>query len=89
MENIFDYSPEIWPFVFTTAFLFFLFIYSLRRRNVPGALFFSFGCLLTAIWSFGAILEILAIQSSTKDILVRIPDSSHDPGDHGDDMFFH
>ena len=41
-------------------------VYSFRNRHLPGALPFSIGCMLGALWSLGSILEFAAVDISLK-----------------------
>ena len=60
------YSPKIWPFILAALFLTFLFFYSLRRRQFPGALPFSLGCLFSLAMMASVVFEVLASTPSTK-----------------------
>jgi signal transduction histidine kinase len=43
-----------------------LFVYSWRRRSVPGAAWFAIGCLFSALWVAGYALEAAAVDVQTK-----------------------
>jgi PAS domain S-box-containing protein len=60
------YTPAIWPSLLTTALLIVLAFYSGRRRSVPGALPFMIACLISAVWTFGSIMEIAAPDAQSK-----------------------
>jgi PAS domain S-box-containing protein len=60
------YSPYIWPSLATISALILLAVYSWRRRQVPGALPFAVGSLFAAIWAAGALMEVSALDPSTK-----------------------
>ncbi len=66
MTVSYDYTPSIWPSIFTTLLLIALAVYSERRRNVPGALPFAIGSLFGALWVAGLIMEAVATDMETK-----------------------
>ena len=65
------YTPAIWPSLLTVLLLSALSAYSWRRRSVPGALPFAVGSLFGAIWAAGSLMEIAAVDPSTKFFWVR------------------
>ncbi|MDD2482443.1 MAG: histidine kinase N-terminal 7TM domain-containing protein, partial [Lutispora sp.] len=63
----FQYIPYIWLLVVSSSVTLSLGIYALlRRKNAKGAASFILSMLVVTIWSFGNILEISAIDFSTK-----------------------
>ena len=61
MSWSYSYSPDVWPAAVTLALVIGLGWYSWRRRTIAGAKPFTVACLFGALWSLGAILEILAV----------------------------
>ncbi len=66
MSSNYAYTPTIWPSVFTVLLLIALSLYSGRRRSVPGALPFAIGSLFAALWAFGSVMEVAAVEVQTK-----------------------
>lgn len=66
MLSNYSYTPGIWPSLVTVLLLILLAIFSGRRRSVPGALPFMIACILSAFWAFGSVMEIAAVEASTK-----------------------
>jgi signal transduction histidine kinase len=62
----FAYTPQNWPSLITVLFLMALSAYGWRRRNVPGALPFAFGCLFAALWAASSGMEYAAVDMTTK-----------------------
>jgi PAS domain S-box-containing protein len=67
----YSYSPDIWPALITLALVIYLGTYSWRRRNIPAAKPFTAACFLGAVWTLGVILEISAVDFSTKIFWVK------------------
>src|SRR5512139_3699845 len=65
------YLPEIWLPLGTAIFLIALATYSWHRRNVPGALPFTFALLFGALWMVGCSLEVAAVNASTKIFWIK------------------
>lgn len=65
------YTPQIWPPVITALVLITLAVYSFRRRDVPGALPFTFALLFGALWATGYLLEYLAVDPAAKITWVK------------------
>lgn len=65
MSWAYAYSPYIWPSLITVLLLLALALYSWQRRTVPGALPFAVGALLGALWGFGSLMEIAAVDAAT------------------------
>ena len=66
MAANYAYTAYIWPPFFTALLLVGLAIYSGQRRNVPGALPFMIGCLFSAMWAAGWVMEYAALDMATK-----------------------
>ena len=62
----YQYTPVIWPTVFTIMLLTVLGVYAWRRRNLPGALCFAIYCLLSLLFLGAKVLEFLAVDFETK-----------------------
>jgi len=62
----YSYTPGIWPALITLAIVVYLGSYSWRRRDIPAAKPFALACLLGGFWTIGVILELLAVDFSTK-----------------------
>jgi len=71
MTSNYAYTPAIWPSVFTVLLLIALSIYSGRRRSVPGALPFAIGSLFAALWAFGSVMEVAAVDVQTKIFWIK------------------
>jgi signal transduction histidine kinase len=71
MSWAYTYDPHLWPALISFALVTFLGWYSWRRRTVPGAKPFVFACLFAALWAFGAMLEISALDFSTQVFWVK------------------
>jgi PAS domain S-box-containing protein len=67
----YSYSPDIWPALITLALVIYLGTYSWRRRNIPAAKPFAVACFLGGLWTLGVILEISAVDFSTKVFWVK------------------
>jgi PAS domain S-box-containing protein len=62
----YSYSPDIWPALITLALAIYLGAYSWRRRKIAAAKPFSVACYLGVFWTLGVILELSAVDFSTK-----------------------
>ena len=65
------YTPYIWPSVCTVLLLIVLAVFTWRRRSVPGALPFMFGCLFAALWAAGSVMEYAAVAVATKVFWIK------------------
>ncbi len=74
------YSPDIWPALITLALTIFLGSYSWSRRYIPAAKPFIIACLIGGLWTLGAIMELLAVDFSTKVFWVKFQAIWHLPG---------
>jgi len=72
MLRAYEYTPHIWPSIFTVALLSVLAIYAWRRRNLPGALWFSIYCLLVMFFLVFKIIGYLAVDFETKIFWFKI-----------------
>lgn len=61
----FQYVPYIWPLIGSAAVTAALGVYTLRHRNVRGALPFGLCMLLTALWAAGYALEVASADQTT------------------------
>ena len=66
MTMNYAYTPAIWPSVCTVILLIVLAVYSGRRQGIPGATPFMVACLIAAVWAFGSLVEIAAVDLETK-----------------------
>jgi signal transduction histidine kinase len=66
MDWTYTYTPHIWIPFGTVLLLLAMAIYCWRRRNVPGALPFTFGLLFAALWAAGSLLEDAAADPATR-----------------------
>ncbi len=71
MNWSYTYSSDIWPALITLALTIYLGSYSWSRRHIPAAKLFTIACLLAGIWTLGVILELLAVNFSTKVFWVK------------------
>jgi signal transduction histidine kinase len=71
MHLPYAYTPQIWPSLLTLLFLLAIFMYSSRRRSVPGVLPFLAGCLFSAAWTAGSVMEYAAIDPGTKIFWIK------------------
>jgi signal transduction histidine kinase len=62
----YQYTPAIWPSIFTIMLLTILAVYAWRRRNLPGALWFVIYCLLGVAFLAAKVIEFLAVDFQTK-----------------------
>jgi len=60
------YGPVIWPAVITLALTIFLGVYSWRRLHIPAAKPFAIACVFGGLWAIGVILELSAVNFSSK-----------------------
>lgn len=65
------YSPDILLPLFTFFLLIALCAYSSRRPSVPGALPFAIGCIFTALWAVGSVMQYAAIDLDVKITWVK------------------
>jgi hypothetical protein len=66
MLSPYQYTPAIWPSIFTIMLLTVLAVYAWRRRNLPGARLFVIYCLLGVPFLGGKVIEFLAVDFQTK-----------------------
>lgn len=71
MPGSYAYTPYIWPSLFTILLLLVLSVYALRRHSVPGALPFAVGALFAALWVFGSLMEVVAMEVTTKILWLK------------------
>ena len=71
MNWSYSYSPDIWPALITLALAIYLGAYSWRRRNIAAAKPFTVACFLGVFWTLGVILELSAVDVSTKVFWVK------------------
>ncbi len=62
----YQYTPAIWPSIFTIMLLTVLGVYAWRRRSLPGALWFVIYCLLGVPFLAAKVIEFLAVGFETK-----------------------
>jgi signal transduction histidine kinase len=62
----YQYTPAIWPSVFTVILLTVLAVYAWRRRNLPGALLLVMYCLFSLFFLTAKVIEFLAVDFETK-----------------------
>jgi signal transduction histidine kinase len=62
----YQYTPVIWPTVFTILLLTVLAVYAWRRRNLPGALWLVIYCLFSLLFLTAKVFEFLAVDFETK-----------------------
>ncbi len=62
----YEYSPAIWPSIFTIVLLIVLAVYAWRRRDMPGALWLVVYCLLGMAFLTAKVIEFLAVDFETK-----------------------
>ena len=67
----YDYTPQIWPAIFTVFLLLVVAGVVWRKRSVPGAVPFFIGLLFAILWATGSILEYSAVDLSTKIFWVK------------------
>jgi PAS domain S-box-containing protein len=65
------YSNSLWLPLLIALLVGFLGGHSWRRRDVPGALFFSLACLFATAWAVGSLLELAAVDPSSKFFWVK------------------
>ena len=73
------YSSDIWPALITLALTIFLGSYSWSRRHIPAAKPFVVACFIGGLWTLGAILELSAVNFSTKVFWVKFQAIWHLP----------
>lgn len=66
MFGAYQYTPVIWPSVFTIILLIVLVAYAWRRRTLPGVLWFVIYCLLGMLFLSAKVIEFLAVDFETK-----------------------
>ena len=71
MIGTYSYRPDIWPAVTTLVLVVYLGVYSWGRREIPAARPFTVACFLGALWAFGTILELSAVDFSSKVFWVK------------------
>ena len=60
------YDQDLWPAMTSGILTIIVGFYSWHRKNVPGAKAFVVGCIFASLWVVGAIMEIAALDFSTK-----------------------
>ena len=60
------FSSSLWPSFASTTLIAVLAWYGWRHRKVPGALPLAVACLFAVAWSVGSMLEVAAVEPSTK-----------------------
>jgi signal transduction histidine kinase len=71
MTWAYTYDPHLWPALVTTILTILLGWYSWRRRNVSAAKPFAIGCLFASLWAVGSVLEVAAVDFSTKVFWIK------------------
>ena len=66
MLGPYQYTPAIWPSIFTVILLTVLAVYAWRRRNLPGALWLVIYCLFGLLFLAAKVIEYLAVDFETK-----------------------
>ena len=66
MLGPYQYTPAIWPSIFTVMLLTVLAVYTWRRRNLPGGLWLGIYCLLGLAFLAAKVIEFLAVDFETK-----------------------
>ena len=79
MNWSYAYSPDIWPAIITLALTIFLGSYSWSRRYILSAKLFVIACFLGGLWTLGAILELSAVNFSSKVFWVKFQAIWHLP----------
>ena len=62
----YQYTPVIWPTIFTIMLLTVLAVYAWRRRNLPGAWWLVIYCLFSLLFLTPKVMEFLAVDFETK-----------------------
>lgn len=71
MSFSYSYTTDIWPALITFAIVAYLGVYGWHRRHIPPAKPFAIACLLAGFWILGVILELSAVDFSTKVFWVK------------------
>jgi len=71
MRCSYAYTTDLWPALIAFALVSCLGSYAWRRRQIPAAKPFVLACLLGGFWMLGVILELSAVDFSTKVFWVR------------------
>jgi len=66
MLSSYQYTPVIWPSIFTIVLLTVLAVYAWPRRNLAGALWLVIYCLFSLLFLTPKVLEFLAVEFDTK-----------------------
>jgi len=66
MSGSYQYTPVIWPSIFTVILLTLLAVYAWRRRNLPGALWLVIYCLFSLFFLTAKVTEFLAVDFEAK-----------------------
>jgi len=66
MHWAYQYTPAIWPSIFTIMLLTVLAVYAWRRRALSGALTFVIYCLFSMAYLAPKVIEFLAVDFETK-----------------------
>ncbi len=74
MRFPYSYTTDIWPALITFAIVAYLGSYAWRRRHISAAKPFAIACLLCEFWIIGTILELSAVDFSTKVFWVKFQD---------------
>jgi len=75
----YSYSADVWPALITLFLIIYLGSYSWRRRNVPAAKPFIGACVFGGFWTIGVLLEILALDYSSKVFWMKFQAGWHLP----------
>lgn len=71
MSGNYSFSSSLWAPIFTFILVIVLAIYGWRQRKVPGSMPLIIGCLFAALWITGIIMQIAAVDISTKIFWVK------------------
>ncbi len=66
MKVNYVYTPEIWPSIISAFCLIALAAYSFNRRNVPGAIPFTIGCLAAIPIGLSMVMTLVAVDIDAK-----------------------
>ncbi|HNS51552.1 MAG TPA: histidine kinase N-terminal 7TM domain-containing protein [Anaerolineae bacterium] len=71
MTGDYAYTPQLWLSLLTVVLLVALAIFGWRRRSVPGAVPFAFGCLFAALCAAGSFMEYAVVDVAAKILWVK------------------
>ena len=66
MDQSYAFSPQIWLSVLAVIFLLALAAQAWWHRQVAGAVPFVIGCLFATLWAAGSVMELVAVNLTTK-----------------------